>query len=313
MSLAPKRVRNFWNEVFLRVALDSDHQMGTFSRLRGSLSNAYATLSADAADMARLVTPFWEKTAPEIEAALLPLPPPDFLNLPSLGAMSVVHYWRLTSYYIRFLEKSFERQRLRYLLREDLPGHPILQSARYTTSSMTAQHLYHFAYHRTTTGASLDDVECVVEFGGGYGNMAKVLSRLLGRPHTHVIVDLPFIGAIQWLYLSSVLGPESVNLVSPTRGSVAPGKINIMPIPLVGKISIRPDLFIATWSLSETPPELQDLIGRVGWLQAERLLVTWHRNSKEFPDAERVRNLLPHDAKVLEMDGYYPDNYYGLR
>ena len=313
VSMAPNAIRQVLNEALLRVTLYDKRQLETFLQVRSGLADTYARLAVDSSGLGPFLTPFWRQRSPEMEADLLPYPRADFLNLPSLGAVSVVHYWRLVSYYVRFLERSYDPQRLRRLLREDYLGHPILQSIRYRTSSMTAQHLYHFAYHQAVTKVPLDDVEVVVEFGGGYGNMAKILTRLTGRIRTHVLVDLPLVGAIQWLYLSSILGPESVNVVSVDNRTVIPGKINVMPVSLVGSIGIKPDLFIATWSLSETPSAMQDAVERVGWLRAERLLVAWHRNSAQFPDAERLRVLLPPDTRVVEMEGYYPGNFYGLR
>jgi hypothetical protein len=98
-----------------------------------------------------------------------------------------------------------------------------------------------------TTGIDLNSINRIVEFGGGYGSMRWLVSEL-GFKNNYVIVDNEGIKQLQSRYLKESLGEEvfsqtvwknSVDMIDPKLNSN--------------------DLFVALWSLSETPDAMMQM------------------------------------------------------
>ncbi len=216
-------------------------------------------------------------------------------------------------WYKRFLEGHFSRQNLSRLLEENYVGKPIVSWPKYRASFASIQHLFHIAFLCENTSATLDDVETILEWGGGYGNFAKILLRYLDRQVTYILVDTPMMTAVQWLYLSSVLGQESVNLVHDSLDKVKRGKINLVSLPFVNNIEETPDLFVSTWALSESSETAANLANSKGWLRSDHVLVATHKSdlNRILSGGSRPRSQKS-DLKTIEMEGY-PSHFYAIR
>lgn len=113
--------------------------------------------------------------------------------------------------------------------------------------------MYHLLRYQEATGESLRDVGTVVEWGGGFGSLTRLLVRLHAGDATVVLIDTPVFSALQWLYLSATLDADRVVLHA--QGPVRPieGAVNIVPIGLAGHLHVSADLFISNWALNEHP------------------------------------------------------------
>lgn len=100
------------------------------------------------------------------------------------------------------------------------------------TTGNTIHHLYHLYQFEKISKRNIRDMCSIVELGGGYGNMARLIN-MMGYDHAYYIVDLPEFCLLQEYYLINT----NVNNV---KWTVPQHKI---------------DLFIATWSISEMPIE----------------------------------------------------------
>ena len=140
------------------------------------------------------------------------------------------------------------------LSRRPLHGkpHPFARDAG--TSPVPLQHAYHLRAYETADGGRrfLDDIDVVVEVGGGYGNFARML-REDGFRGTHYIIDLPHTREFQRAYLR-LCGVPLLDTA---------GDASVDGVDLVGEADIdevvsatagKRIAFVATWSLSETPP-----------------------------------------------------------
>jgi len=95
------------------------------------------------------------------------------------------------------------------------------------------------------TGFDFKSANSVFEFGGGYGSLSSLVFGL-GFHGTYTIFDFAEFNALQRYYLSlaGVLPAKKINFVSD-----------------FGKIARQsPDLFIATWSLSESPLDVREKV-----------------------------------------------------
>ena len=209
------------------------------------------------------------------------------------------------------LETRYSRRALANLVGEDCVGRPFLASARYLTSHNSVHHLHHLAVYEQTAGTNAGETGSVVEWGGGYGNMAKLLYRM-NPAVTYVIIDLPIFSCLQWLYLSTILGPERVCLVSGGMRLV-PGAINLLPTTQLDGCQLSCDLFIATWSLSECTEQAQAYVLDRDFFGAKGLLLGFQSASADWPAAENLGALASaRGARVLPV-AFLPGHFYGFR
>lgn len=92
---------------------------------------------------------------------------------------------------------------------------------------------YHLHKWEETTGKRISKLKTIIEIGGGYGAMARVI-RAAGFVGEYIIYDLPEFSLLQQFYLG-YFGVEAT-----FKDNVAQRS--------------RADLLIALWSLSEMPP-----------------------------------------------------------
>ncbi|GMR24380.1 MAG: hypothetical protein BMS9Abin37_2917 [Acidobacteriota bacterium] len=114
-----------------------------------------------------------------------------------------------------------------------------------------------YTYMLTHLDGYLDGVEVVVDIGGGYGGLARLIK--LSRPEVRVVlVDLPEVNAIQTYFLScafpdeSVLGLTDVETLEAIDAREVGADFLILPGPLMEKL--RPssfELVINTRSMME--------------------------------------------------------------
>jgi len=152
------------------------------------------------------------------------------------------------------------------VLREDSCGHPKPYFLYPASSANLIHHAYHLCQMEEKTGLSIDQVNLVVEFGGGYGGMCRLVHRF-GFKGTHVIYDLPTFSALQQFYLQS-LGLTPVRTAPFAGHENGPGAILASATndirQLLSSMAPTRSAFIATWSLSEAPvPVRQEILNLV--------------------------------------------------
>jgi putative sugar O-methyltransferase len=138
------------------------------------------------------------------------------------------------------------------LLVEDDFGKPIRYWKRMFTSANLIHHVYHVHTLLTKYNFELHNIQRITEFGGGYGSMCRVFRRFeyFGK---YVIFDLPHFSEIQKFYLSNVFLSNSELYTKTTFCS------NVAQYPNFVQGHRDKGLFLATWSLSETPASVRDL------------------------------------------------------
>lgn len=278
-------------------------QEGRFRELAPRFGSLVSMLSEHARE--DLTTDYWSAWANELRDRLSPTLPRDFFR-DSLVAhtMFVGSGGRWMKEQLAFLEARCARGSLRRLLHEDGTGRPRIQSLRYRTSHNRIHHAYHLARFVAAT-RPLEDVQLAVEWGGGYGSLARVFGRMHGGTHTYAIVDLPVMTALQYVYLGSTLGPDCVHLVSEPHDSLRPGLVNLVPVGLCGLVSDA-DLFISTWALSESTPAAEDLVIGQAWFGASRLLLA-------YSEGTLGRRAAREGATTIPIGAFLPRNDYAFR
>ncbi len=111
-------------------------------------------------------------------------------------------------------------------------------------------------YERQTGGRLTDDIDVVVEFGGGYGNFARML-RADGYEGPHIIIDLPHTREFQRAFLQLHQVPLREGLPLDALGPGVHLCIEKDIPAILESVRGKRVAFVAMWSLSEVPLELR--------------------------------------------------------
>ncbi|MFI9011585.1 hypothetical protein ACIGNX_30550 [Actinosynnema sp. NPDC053489] len=252
---------------------------------------------------ARYVRPDWAQRNAELERDLLDVPPRDFLRHPAIAYQMFVNE-RVLPFELPYVRSRLADERL---LAEPPVGDPPVVRVPGTdvvTSSNTVHQLFHLLRYQETTGRRIDEADTVVEWGGGFGALLRLLVALHGGSPTCVVFDTPIFSAVQWLYLSAVLGEDRVVLHDSAPVRPVPGRVNLVPIGLVGATEVDADLFISNWALNESlPAARRDVVDR-RWFGAGSLLLAMHAGD---PFTEVV---LAAGAKAVPLGEFLPGQQY---
>lgn len=290
---------------------DDAIQKYRFNKLRGEFGVILSHLKKIGAEP--FVMPFWNRINTNLERILLPAPEIDFLNTREIKDTMLVngsHEWLESQ--LSFFDKlglGISEQ-----LKESEIGKPARLPKPYDfTSHNKIHHLYHIYFYLDQTQKNIDDIHTVVEWGGGYGNLAYIWWGLKSGKTTYTIIDTGLFCSIQWLYLSSVLGEKYVNLLTKPGDQIQVNKINIVPLALLKNTKIDGDLFISTWGLSESKDTAQDYVIDKNWFGCSGILLGFQDKTEGLEYADRLGKLAKSDgAKIINIK-FIPKNHYAFR
>lgn len=165
--------------------------------------------------------------------------------------MSVPPFARFVAVELKFL-RSQNWSVWRTAIKERLAGCPSPCLFFPRSSSTAIHHGYHLCRFEISTGLKIASFGLILEFGGGYGSLCRIVHNL-GFSGRYLIFDLPEQCALQRYYLDSVEIHDVVWV----------SDLNAPPRTLAESQAQGPRLFIATWSLSESPYELRKKLAEV--------------------------------------------------
>lgn len=286
-------------------------QKASFKYLQSSFPPIYNKL--EMLNVSDFVTPLWQGYNEELKRIFLPHPSFQFFRNKTIRSTMFVNAggWWLTEE-IAFLEKMLKPETLRRLLEEDYVGVPTICNSKYLTSHNSIHHLYHLVRFQNSTAVKINKYNSIVEWGGGYGNMAKIVKRM-NMEMTYTIIDTPLFSCIQWLYLSSILGDGDVNIIEDSKDNTMEKKINILPLDFIAESKkIKTDIFVATWSLSESSKFAQNHVNFVSYFGAEHLLIAFQESTHHLPDASRIGDIVMKRGAKVEAIDFLPRHYYAF-
>jgi hypothetical protein len=152
------------------------------------------------------------------------------------------------------------KKRWRKLIIEDAFGCPSPSMHDWLSSDNLIHHAYHFAMFEEATRKGIKSLKFIVEFGGGYGSMCRLAFRM-GFSGKYVIFDLPAFSALQKYYLMNL----KLNIADSLTEFQKMKEGIFCVSDLIGFSQSLPiykgdSLFLATWSLSETPLNTREII-----------------------------------------------------
>jgi len=185
--------------------------------------------------------------------------PRAFLRWEVIQRTMAVTHAEYIPHELRFLRRRRDwAHRWAPALQEDRFGHPLPYWRHPTSSGNLIHHAYHCASFEEAMGRRVDDFGTIVEFGGGYGGMCRLIHRL-GFRGRYVIFDLPAFSALQRFFLAGIGLAVSDHPIAGVASGVVECLSDLGLLSEVCQTDDRPSrLFLATWSLSETPLPLRE-------------------------------------------------------
>lgn len=252
---------------FLRWRLRDRESRNRFDTLRFRYRELYDSLLGDAsASPVRTEGYEWDVWSEDVRRTFTTSVPPGFLHQPTLAQTMVFSRkqgFTMTQRLVQQVENAFGASAAKKLLPEDYIGLPVITNLRYRTSAQRAYHASHLSAYTNATQKKFWENACIAEWGGGYGNMARII-RKMNPSVTYILIDLPELLALQYIYLASLEGEDQVHVILPSSDvSVVKGLINLVPAHhLLAQRGdrISCDGFVSTWAVTESPKESQEFV-----------------------------------------------------
>jgi hypothetical protein len=169
------------------------------------------------------------------------------------------------------------------------------------STPITIQHVHHILRIEEGFNIQIMKLNYILEYGAGYGNLAKIVLKN-SYEGLYNIYDLDLPSEFQKFYLERTLGSDKAKLINHYNECT------------LGEIDINKSgsLFIATWSLSESPIEIRKKIECI--LEGfEYIYITfqksWHSIDNQIYFNELSRGLTGYKTEVVECD-IFKENYY---
>ncbi len=189
-------------------------------------------------------------------------------------------------------------------------GAPLFYYRYWKSSGNLIHHAYHLARFEDETGQRIDSMSSILEFGGGYGSMCR-LAHKLGFKGSYIIFDFPHFSGLQRYYLDSLGFPLRNNNEIAENGIFC---INKMEEIARLNITKTQSLFIATWSLSESPISVRQQM-TPAIQSCESLLIAFQDDFGEINNLNYFNNEFKIDEskrrhRILKEIQHLPGNSY---
>jgi hypothetical protein len=222
-------------------------------KLIDELRSAFANIPHAVADSKSEAANCWAQFQESLRSLVLSRDPRGFL---SWDVVSRSMFLAFSTYAVKELSYLKRRKdwdlRWKSVLRES----PVGQPAPFLLYPRTSANLIHDAYNlcafEEATGRVPERFHYILEFGGGYGSMCRLLFNL-GFDGRYVIYDLPPFSSLQSYYLNSLGIPvlSGKSLARDEKG-VALVSTEEDLLRSAEPFKKQESLFIAAWSISET-------------------------------------------------------------
>lgn len=201
--------------------------------------------------------------------------PNNFLKQPTISRTIHPLQPGLANRYVDYLKRDphiFEH--VLPIISDSKVGSPHTICYNNKLSLTSVQNAYYIHHMKNLFNLDVGDVDAIVDIGGGYGNMARVMSKL-GFNGSYSIIDFPVMHMIQrWFLQENKI--TNVNLKTLSHSSFQSVSDN--------------SLLVATFSINEMPLSdreiIEDNIGRFKYL-----FIAHNRNFDGIDNVEYFNNL----------------------
>ena len=170
----------------------------------------------------------------------------NFLRENFIQKMFFVHNRLFIYYELRSLQKSLKWNLYKKLLIEDDIGNPVRYFLYPKSSGNRINQVFHLSILIDEFNLDIKKIKKVFEFGGGYGCMARIFSKI-NSDIKYICFDTSYVNLLQFYYLKH----NKLNVGFTKKNNFfLNSNIEEIKYPQMKNLN---SLFIANWSISETP------------------------------------------------------------
>ncbi len=234
--------------------------------------------SQDSKLEANYMHPYWKKQKKSMADLINGKEDPNFLLRSPIAGPMVRNEWSKTQdyevIYLQYCIKDSTRKLIQSFQDTQFGGLSF-RCKEFNCSINTLGQLFFFV--KLLERNNFENVQTIVELGGGYGCLARVAKKI--KPETtYVLFDLPEYLAIQSFYLRSTLTNTEVIIHNEVPKYFKPGAIHLVPVFFLPDIDIKADLFVSAFALSETPKTVQLMVINKKFFHATSVCLTGQLN-----------------------------------
>lgn len=264
----------------------------------------------------------WRKNADRLCQLVLSHDPQNFLQWDVLLRTMVIGNAEYVQNELKYLQGLPDwNNRWKNAITESPIGNPTFYDDFLASSGTLIHNAYHLAQFENKFGMDISKAPCIFEFGGGYGCMCRLVHSLKFKGK-YIIYDLPPLSALQQYFLN-MNGISLINFQAGLEkgfnfnGVICISELEQLEAILAAHINNRDSVFIANWSISESPINLrQTILESVKSFDAFLVAYQGH-----FGDTDNLRffkewigtmkNIEWHNWKIAHLPNqFYKDNYY---
>lgn len=253
------------------------HQMHNKNELWAEMQDKYIQLNHSLSIQNLIVlekiycNTWWMTLKQQFRLILLNKLPPNsnFLSQNAVSAMMRLGMNREQQYEICFLESCLNKNHLNLIKSyQDTNFNSIpFECREFNCSANTLGHLYYVAKVLEKESSKNTKINKIIEFGGGYGNLARIFKSI--KPSsTILIIDLSEFIALQYLFLKTTLPDTKIIIHTQPTSHYEDGAIHLVSVHFLESINFDPDLFISTFGLTEVPHTVQSIIAKKSFFNA---------------------------------------------
>jgi hypothetical protein len=241
------------------VSRTQDLFQATWTEMQHQYGNVTRVLNEKFKDCAReYIHPHWLSYQTEIKSLLLGNPNPNFLSNRALVASMVRSGFQYAQKYeVCFLKRCIAEDTRTLIAKYKEPSVSKLpHECRDFDCSTNALGQLYYAGNVLENNKNL---KTIVEYGAGYGCLANIFKQIFPSS-TIVLIDLPELLAIQYLYLSLSLPGVEIIMHTEVPLELKERAIHLIPTFFVKDLVIKADLFISTFAISESSASSQKIV-----------------------------------------------------
>lgn len=256
-----------------------------------------------------LIHESWSQNIADLESYFVGQMNEDFISNRVINGTMVFTNREAHELEMKNISAAFDKKWTEEIISKGLNTAFLVGKSRRSTLINSAHHLHHLMRFEQVTGRKIRDIGSAVEFGGGYGNMARVVENI-GSCRTYSIVDLLLFSCIQYVFLSTVAGEGQVAFADGNAGENA--KFLLYPLfSADSQMNMRGELFLSTWALSESTRATYEWVIACDWFGASNLLLAYHEHWQPWHGNELEESLTNNGWRVAkEAIPFLPGSFY---
>jgi hypothetical protein len=236
----------------------------------------------------------------------------NFLQRSFIQQMFFVHNRFFLIFYLLNFFFSKKWDFWKKILKESSVGNPVRYIFYPISSGNKIFQTYHLKKFEDFYGDDLKNFDVILEFGGGYGNLAHTFCKL-NKKIKYIIFDTFEVNLLQYYYLKKNNLNPSLQFLS-SNNIFLVNNLNILK-KTIEKIKLMPNkIFIANWSLSEVPMNLRNDLNYI-FDVFDFQLISFQKHFESINNFDYFSNIKNNNKKknrvssFLEVE-FIKNNYY---